>query len=42
MTLVLEPVNGLRVIPLGLGGAEVSNLADISLAEYEMPQTDSC
>jgi len=42
MTLVLEPVNGLRVIPLGLGGAEVSNLADILLAECEMPQTDSC
>src|SRR6266852_78583 len=42
MTLVLEPLHGLRVIPLGPGGAEASDLTDIPMTDEQLRQIHSC
>src|SRR5712692_1441801 len=42
MTLVLEPLKGLRVVPLGPGGAEAPDLTNVRLTDEELRQTHSC
>jgi hypothetical protein len=42
MTLALEPLRGLKVIPLGPGGSEIPELGDLKLPDEEPQQTNSC
>ena len=42
MTLVLEPLQGLRVVPLESVGAKTSDMTDLLPADQELPQTHSC
>jgi hypothetical protein len=42
LTLVLEPIKGLKVIPLGREAEEISDLADVNLSEAEMRHTHRC
>ena len=42
MTLVLEPLKGLRVVPLGPGSTEAPDLTSIGLTDEELQQIHSC
>jgi len=42
MTLALEPLRGLKVVPLGPGGSEIPELGDVKLPDEEPQQTNSC
>jgi hypothetical protein len=42
MTLALEPLRGLKVIPLGPGGSEIPELGDVKLPDEEAQQPNSC
>jgi hypothetical protein len=42
MTLVLEPVRGLRVVPLASGNAELPDVTEVSLVGLELQQTNNC
>jgi hypothetical protein len=42
LTLVLEPLKGLKVVPLSLETKGISELTDVTLSEAEMRQTHSC
>ena len=42
MTLTLEPLRGLKVIPLGPGGSEIPELGDVKLPDEESQQPNSC
>lgn len=42
MTLVLEPLKGLRVVPLVPGGGEVPDLTNVPLTDEELRQANSC
>jgi hypothetical protein len=42
MTLVLEPLTGLRVVPLGSVSAETYDVTDLLPADQELRQTHSC
>jgi hypothetical protein len=42
MTLVLEPLKGLSVVPLGSVSAEASDMTDLLPADQELRQSHSC
>jgi len=42
LTLVLEPLKGLKVVPLGRGAEEMAELSDVPLSEGEIGHTHSC
>jgi hypothetical protein len=42
LTLVLEPLKGLKVVPLGREAGEISEFTDVTLFDAEMRQTHSC
>jgi len=42
LTLVLEPLKGLKVVPLSLETKGISELTDVTLSEAEMRQTNTC
>jgi hypothetical protein len=42
LTLVLEPLRGLRVVPTGPGGTEIPEASDFSLTNGELQPTNSC
>ena len=42
MTLALEPLRGLKVVPLGPAGSEIRDLADLKLPDEEAQQPNNC
>jgi hypothetical protein len=42
MTLVLEPMRGLKIVPLGTSDGKPSEVTDVALENVELGRTNSC